>query len=58
MKAIHIPFRAEKALVKIVKDAARKTGATKSLVMREALYIGVPEFVNRMRPKPADPAGK
>lgn len=58
MKTEHIPFRAEKALVKIVEDAARKTGTPKSLVMREALYIGVPEFVNRMRPKAPAPAPK
>lgn len=48
MKKQKIPFRADLALIRLIKTAKRRTGLTGSEVMRQGLIIGVPELVNRL----------
>jgi hypothetical protein len=58
MSLLHIPFRAPRDVVKLVADAAKKTATPKAHVMREALRIGVPEYIRRLRPGIAVEAAK
>lgn len=47
-----IPLAVPGELHKVIRSAVKDTRLSQADVMRQALYIGVPELVSRMRPKP------
>lgn len=57
-KPANVPLTLPIDLHSAIRSAAKATHLSQADVMRQGLYIGVPELVSRMRPKPANKAGK
>lgn len=53
MKSTRIKFHAPSDIKSLLKGATKVTATPRAHVIREALRIGVPEYIRRLRPESA-----